>query len=97
MSLVELFCHVDDFCQAFLPTYHQALVVAGYRQRQRKGQLCISEIMTILIAFHQSHYRDFKTYYVEHLCKYHRGDFPGLVKYAHSVEPIPRALIPLCA
>lgn len=97
MSVVELFCHVDDFCQAFLPSYHQALVAAGQRQRERAGELCISEIMTILIAFHQSHYRDFKAYYLEDVCQHQRTEFPRLVKYARFVELMPSTLIPLCA
>ncbi|GIV85501.1 MAG: hypothetical protein KatS3mg052_2508 [Candidatus Roseilinea sp.] len=31
MGLLELFCQVDEFCQAFLPADHRALVAAGYR------------------------------------------------------------------
>ena len=97
MSLVELFCHVDDFCQVFEPDYQAALVVAGHRERLRAGELCLSEIMTILIGFHQSHYRDFKAYYVHHVCQYQRAEFPSLVSYARFVALMPSALIPLCA
>ena len=59
---------MDDFCQAFEPHYQAALVAAGLRQRTREGELCMSEIMTLLIGFHQSHYRDFKAYYLQHVC-----------------------------
>ena len=96
MSLVELFCDVDDFCQAFMPKYHQMLVAAGQRQRRRTGELCMSEIMTILIGFHQSHYRDFKAYYLEQVCKHQRTEFPRLVSYERFVELTPGALMPLC-
>jgi transposase len=96
MSVIELFCHVDDFCQAFLPDYHTALVAAGQRQRQRDAGLCLSEIMIILIGFHQSHYRDFKAYYLQHVCVYQRSEFPGLMSYARFVALMPGALIPLC-
>src|SRR5512146_527515 len=51
--------------------------------------------MTILIAFHQSHYRDFKAYYCEQVLKSWRAEFPGLVSYTRFVEYIPSALIPL--
>lgn len=61
-SLVELFCSVDDFCQAFLPTLEQHLISSGLKSRRRARSLAMSEIMTILIHFHQSHYRDFKAY-----------------------------------
>ena len=64
-SLLELFCDVDDFCQAFLPIWQKQLISSGKIKRQRSRSLTESEITTILIAFHQPHYRDFKAYYVE--------------------------------
>lgn len=97
MSVVELFCHVDDFCQAFEPGYWAELKAAGQRKRWRAGELCLSEIMTILIGFHRSHYRDFKAYYLEHVCRYQRAEFPRLVSYPRFVALMPYALIPLCA
>ena len=54
-NLLEVFCNVDDFCQAFLPTWQQHLIACGRQRRQRARQLSLSEVMTILIAFHQSH------------------------------------------
>jgi len=57
MSLEELFCDVDDFCRVFLPTWHRQLLTHGDRKRQRSSRLTLSEIMTILIYFHQSQYR----------------------------------------
>lgn len=96
-SLVELFCHVDDFCQRFLPIYEKHLLATGMKQRQRARSLTLSEIMTILIHFHQSHYRDFKAYYCEHVLVHLHSEFPGLVSYQRFVEFIPSALVPLCA
>ena len=97
MSLLELFCHVDDFCQAFYPHWQAKLVTPGARQRDRKRSLSPSEIMTIVIHFHQSHYRDFKAFYTEHAQKYLRSEFPGLVSYNRFVEFMPSVLIPLYA
>ena len=51
--------------------------------------------MTILIAFHQSHYRDFKAFYCEHVLKNWRAEFPGLVSYSRFVEYVPSVLVPL--
>jgi len=62
MSLLELFCHVDDFCQTFLPHWEQSLRDDKQRARRRVGQLAMSEVMTIVIHFHQVRFRDFKTY-----------------------------------
>ena len=73
MSILELFCSVDDFWQQFSPNWHHDLLTSGQRQRLRPTQKHPSEIMTILILFHQSHYRAFKAYYTEyvqrHLCQ----------------------------
>jgi transposase len=96
-SLLELFVQVDDFCQAYLPTLTQYLLDSGKVQRQRARSLTISEIMTILIHFHQSHYRTFKAYYCEHVLAHLQGEFPGLVSYTRFVEFIPSTLAPLCA
>lgn len=64
-SLLELFCDVDDFCQAFLPAWQKQLLANGEIQRQRERSLRMSEVMTILIHFYQSHYRNFKAYYTD--------------------------------
>ena len=60
MSILELFCSVDDFWQQFAPNWHHDLLTSGQRQRLRPTQMYPSEIMTIVILFHQSHYRTFK-------------------------------------
>lgn len=97
MSLLELFCHVDDFWKSFAPAWQQRRLHSGQMKRQRNGQLVASEIMTILIEFHQSHYRDFKAYYTQHVCAHWRGAFPGLVRYTRFVDLIPSVLVPLAA
>ena len=94
-SLLGLFCDVDDFCQAFLPIWSQQLLASGAQIRQRPRSLTISEIMTILIAFHQSYYRNFKAYYLEQVMKNWHSEFPGLVSYNRFVEYIPSVLVPL--
>ena len=53
--------------------------------------------MTIIIHFHQSHYRDFKTYYTDHVCQHLRAEFPNLVSYERFVSLIPSVLGPLGA
>jgi transposase len=94
-SLLELFCDVDDFCQVFLPLWRNQMIASGKIKRQRGRSLTVSEIMTILIAFHQSHYRDFKAYYGEKVLSQWRSEFPGLVSYTRFVEYIPSVLVPL--
>ncbi len=96
MSLLELFCDVDDFMLMFAPQWRVSQVAAG-KQRERAGQLCPSEVMTILIHFHQSHYRTFKAYYSEHVQVHLRQEFPHLVSYSRFVALMPGVLVPLLA
>jgi len=96
-SLLELFVSVDDFCQVFLPFWERKLMQDGSKKRRRAGQMSVSEIMTILIYFHQSHYRDFKTYYIDHVCEHLSKEFPYLVSYERFVVLIPSVWGPLSA
>jgi transposase len=72
------------------------MLSAGEIQRQRERSLSISEIITILIHFHQSHYRNFKAYYTEYVLVRLSREFPGLVSYNRFVEFIPSVLLVLC-
>lgn len=95
-SLIELFCDVDDCCQSFLPVWRNQWLSAGDIQRQRERSLSMSEIMTILIYFHQSHYRHFTASYTDYVLERLRAEFPGLVRYNRFVAFIPAVLVPLC-
>lgn len=95
MSLLELFCDVDDFWQAFEPGWLQAQLTQGTITLRRKMQLCESEIMTILILFHQSNYRTFKALYIEYVMKHLSNEFPNLVSYSRFVSLKPRVIMPL--
>ena len=95
MSVLELFCSVDDFCLEFEPIWHKHCLTSGATQRNRKRELALSEIMTILILFHTSHYRDFKAFYTEEVCGHLRAEFPQLVSYNRFIEFFPSALVPL--
>ena len=94
MSILELFCHVDDFCQ-WMATWENAKQLGMGRKRGPAARLNMSEQMTILIHFHQSHYRDFKAFYTLHVCKHLCNEFPGLVSYTRFVELMPSALAAL--
>lgn len=96
MSLLELYCDVDDFCQAWDAAQPKKLG-GKHGQRVREPGLSESEIMTIVIHFHQSGYRDFKTYYNDHVQKYLRGEFPKLVSYSRFVTLMQRVVLLLWA
>jgi len=97
MKRLVLFCAVDDFCKVFMPLWNMTLIQHGVIKRVREPQLSMSEMMTIIIHFHQSHYRDFKTYYIEYVGEQLGDEFPNLVSYNRFIELMPRVLLPLCS
>ena len=57
-DITEIFINVDDFCIIFEPEWQKKLLSYGMKKRNRKGNLAMSEIMTLLIYFHVSGYRN---------------------------------------
>lgn len=95
MSLLELFYDVDTFSVKMAPYWlGQA---NGGKKRGPKASLCSSEIITILIHFHESHYRDFKAYYMNYVQQRLDQEFPGLVSYSRFVELIPGVVAEMTA
>lgn len=97
LSLEELFCSVDDFCRTFEPQWKQQLLGFGLKHRNRPRSLSLSEIMTILIGFHQSCYRNFKTYYQEKVQAEWADAFPAVVSYQRFIDWVPSTLVPMCS
>jgi len=101
MGLLELFCAVDDFWKAFEPTWRERRLGSGERQRERAGELSGSEMITIVIHFHQARYRDFKTYYTQYVqaiadalqCQFYSGGEPQqqLLNYLREKNASARA------
>ena len=78
------------------PKLQEKRLPADAKAHKRYKILTLSEIMTILIAFHQNHYRNFKHFYLDHVVVYWRLEFPQLPSYQGFVKLIPSTLIPLC-
>jgi hypothetical protein len=95
-TLVELFCLVDDFCNEVEPHLQAYGLPTTASNRGRCKQLSMSEIMTLLIYFHQSQYRHFKAYYTQQVETHLKHFFPALVSYQRFVELMPSSLIFLC-
>ncbi len=96
IDVTEIFCKADDFYQAFWPQFRRHLLKSGF-ERNRTCQMSVSEIMTILIWFHHSGFRNFKWFYTESILKHHQKEFPTAVCYARFVQLVPRILVPLLA
>ncbi|HEV8158638.1 MAG TPA: IS982 family transposase [Pyrinomonadaceae bacterium] len=97
MDILTVFCQVDDFCQVFEPKLNEQMLADGKRKRIKSSKLSRSEVMTILIAFHRSGFRNLKTFYKSLIGVYYKHDFPDLVSYNRFVELQRDALVLLGA
>ncbi|MDG2195437.1 MAG: IS982 family transposase [SAR324 cluster bacterium] len=96
MDLTTVYCNLDDFYCNFSFEPPHDLLLGPRRVRQRSTSLSPSELMTILVMFHQSRgYRNFKGYYTEQvLGRWHR-EFPEAPSYTRVVQLLPQVLWPL--
>lgn len=95
MSLTGLFCDVDDFCQWFIAEWGKTQLEEGSKKRYRKRSLSHSEVITIIVFYHQSGYKTFKWFYERYVCQRLNKEFPKLVSYNRFIELLPDVLIPL--
>jgi hypothetical protein len=97
MDIVAIFCDIDDFCRSFLAAGPPQLPSSSGPKKHRRSSLSLSEVMTLLVWFHASHYRTFKHFYFDSVLPGKRAEFPGLPSYTRFVELVPLTLLPLCA
>lgn len=95
-DLTSLFCSVDDFWKLFEQEWKKHLIDYGQPKKGPQPELSISEMMTILILFHQSNYRTFKHFYA-FVCQHLRKEFPKLISYSRFVYLTKNLFIPLFA
>ncbi len=97
MELVALFYLIDEFCKEFEPKWRASRLASGERQRTRYGRMSLSEILTIIVHFHQSNHKTFKYYYINYVRGQLQADFPGLVSYGRFVELMGEVTVPMVA
>jgi len=95
IEIEKLYSDVDDFNKETIFNPTQKLLPPSKYSRFDKFTMSVSEVMTIVILFHMSGYRNFKTFYTEHVCKYMKSEFPKLVSYNRFVELQASLVIPL--
>lgn len=95
MEILPLFCEIDDFCKVFEKLYRQRALGDGKKRRNRATRLSLSEVMTILVLYHASGYRNLKAFYLEKIARQHGAEFPNLCSYRRFVQLQSRAVMPL--
>ena len=103
--IAEIYVEVDDFCQEEVGKIswlinRQSYFRTLHTKRTLKKRITISEIMTVLIYYPHSGYKNFnpdsyRDYYEKEVMKNWLKDFPDLVSYQRFVWWIPLALLPL--
>jgi hypothetical protein len=94
MEQIAIFCDTDDFCKAY-EEYCRNKLLMDKEEVVPRTRMSLSEIMTILIMYHLSGYKNFKWYYTKHVMVHQRKDYPDIVSYNRFVEIMKFALVPL--
>lgn len=95
--IVEIFCDIDDFYKQYITNSANKALPLPAGKRNRKTEMSESEMMTIMILFHLSHYRTFKDFYLDCVVGQLYSYFPHVVSYPRFVALMPRLLAPLTA
>lgn len=86
-NIIEIFCFLDEFCKYFEPELKKRAISTSRKlHRNRPGRMSDSEIMTILVLFHTSRFRDLKSFYLGYICQHMRKEFPHVISYNRFVE-----------
>ena len=93
-ELLAIFCDTDDFCKEYEEycTHHLLL---SREEIIPQTRMYLSEIITIVIYFHLSHYRTFKWYYKDYVEEILKPYFPKPVSYNRFVEIMRMAIVPM--
>src|SRR3954454_4961420 len=94
IDITALYCCLDDFCKAFADRETHQLIPSPTR-RQHSGKLSRAEMLFIMVLFHLSPYKNFKTFYLLGIGVQHRGCFRDLPHYDRFVSLMPRLFVPL--
>src|SRR3569832_1189533 len=95
---VEEFCQFDDLCQAFGPHWQARLLrdeAQPAKKRVPQAGLADSEIMTILVLYHSSNFRNFKAFYEGVVLTLLRSAFPQAPCYARFITLTQHVWVPL--
>ena len=95
-ELIELYCSVDDFWKQFKKEWNKHLI-SRTQPHGPNPELSTAEMMTIVILFHQSHFRNFKHFYCDYVLKFLRKEFPKLISYSRFVYLMKNLFVPLFA
>ena len=83
-DITELYCFVDDFCRISESWINEKLLAKESRKPTRIASLSHSEILTIILLYHQSPCKNFKYFYISYLELY-KKEFTNLPSYSRFI------------
>ena len=95
-KVTKIYCIADDFCKKYeWELNKKALSLSNPspntpKTRNRKGRMSDAEMITILVLFHSTTFRNFKHFYLFYVCREPKEEFPNLLSYTRFVERMPR-------
>jgi hypothetical protein len=90
-NITELFCFIDDFCNSVDKNFAEKLLPSR-KKPTRTPEIKHSEILTIILLYHQSRCEDFKSFYVHYLKLLYGSAFSKLPSYDRFIVLKPRVL-----
>ena len=94
VDITALYCCLDDFCKVFAD-WEAHRLIPSEQTRRRPGKLSRAEMLLIVVLFHLSPYKNFKTFYRYGVGHQHRACFGELPHYDRFVSLVPRLFVPL--
>ena len=87
LDITQIFWDVDDFCLQWSRLWQtQKQLPSSNHEKRCRSRLSLSEVMTIVIAFHGSGFRTFKEFSTLQVLPHWKKAFPNLVSYNRFVE-----------
>lgn len=91
-KITEIFYLIDEFCINFQASIDAKLLGNPSKRPPKMSQ---SEVITIMVLFHNGSFRNMKHFYLFYVQKHMQADFPKTVSYNRFVELMQGALLPM--
>ena len=91
-KITEIFYLIDEFCIEFEQTIQKHTL--GNKPK-RKPRMSCSEVITLMVIFHSSGFRNMKHFYLFYVQKHQAHLFPHTVSYNRLVELMQAATLPM--
>jgi hypothetical protein len=94
-QITEIFVSIDDFYLQFKKEMEKHQLADINKKRNREFVMSPSEVMTIMVLFHLSNFKDMKHFYFIYVKAHLKAEFPRTVSYNRFVELMQSVIFPL--